>query len=147
MWEEFHLKWLEEGNDIMIVIFEHLTNKELLHQTLDEISTFLNFASDENRLMCTINHSEGRFHRKEKCIRKKRVVAAAAVRAKNVSKDDVVSSSSFTNDNVNDIFTGQQKRKINQAIKNVNDAIVKRDLTPLPIDDYENTVIRLNLCP
>ena len=146
MWEEFHLKWLEEGNDIMIVIFEHLTNKELLHQTLDEISTFLNFASDENRLMCTINHSEGRFHRKEKCIRKKRVVAAA-VRAKNVSKDDVVSSSAFTNDNVNDIFTGQQKRKINQAIKNVNDAIVKRDLTPLPIDDYENTVIRLNLCP
>ena len=146
MWEEFHLKWLEEGNDIMIVIFEHLTNKELLHQTLDEISTFLNFASDENRLMCTINHSEGRFHRKEKCIRKKRVVAAA-VRAKNVSKDDVVSSSSFTNDNVNDIFTSQQKRKINQAIKNVNDAIVKRDLTPLPIDDYKNTVIRLNLCP
>ena len=149
MWEEFHLTWLEEGNDIMIVIFEQLTKKDFLNQTLEELSEFLNFEFDENRLSCTIKHSEGRFHRKEKCIRKR--VPAANVRRKNVANKDIIPSFELSNSNgynsANDIFTSQQKDKINLAIRNVNDAINKRGLTPLPLSDYENTVIRLNLCP
>ena len=140
MWEQFYLKWLEEGNDVMIVVFEHLT-KGLLNETLKEIFTFLNFAFDEERLKCTIKHSEGRFHRKEKCIRKR-----LPVRKKNVAKENNIYSGSNQN-NTNDIFTEQQKLKINLAIQNVNDAIIKRSLNPLPLSNYKNTVIRLNVCP
>ena len=149
MWEEFHLTWLTEGNDIMIIIFEQLTKKDFLHQTLEELSEFLNFEFDENRLSCTIKHSEGRFHRKQKCIRRKRL---PVVHKNNVANKDMISSFEFNNSiakdtEANDIFTSQQKDKINLAIRNVNDAINKRGLTPLPLSDYENTVIRLNLCP
>ena len=147
MWEEFHLTWLEEGNDIMIVIFEQLTKKGFLNQTLEQLSEFLNFEFDENRLSCTIKHSEGRFHRKEKCIRRKRL-PTNIIKTRN---QDIILNSDFNNsignETANDIFTNQQRDKINLAIRNVNDAINKRGLTPLPISDYENTVIRLNLCP
>ena len=148
MWEEFHLTWLEEGNDIMIIIFEQLTKIDFLNQTLEQISEFLNFEFDENRLSCTVKHSEGRFHRKQKCIRRKRLPANRVI---NVANKDIIPSSEFNNsignDTANDIFTNQQKGKINLAIRNVNEAINKRGLTPLPLSDYENTVIRLNLCP
>ena len=147
MWEEFHLTWLEEGNDIMIVIFEQLTKKGFLNQTLEQLSEFLNFEFDENRLSCTIKHSEGSFHRKEKCIRRKRL-PTNIIKTRN---QDIILNSDFNNsignETANDIFTNQQKDKINLAIRNVNDAINKRGLTPLPLSDYENTVIRLNLCP
>ena len=142
MWEEFHLKWLEEGNEIMIVVFEMLT-KVSLNQTLEDVSEFLNFEFDSKRLSCTIKHSEGRFHRKEKCIRKR----VPGVRTKKVAKDDIILSSISYQNNTNDIFTTEQKHKINLAIRNVNDAITTRGLTPLPLSDYENTVIRLSLCP
>ena len=146
MWEEFHLKWLDEGNDIMIVIFEMLTKGGTLSKTLEEVSEFLNFEYDRNRLSCTIKHSEGRFHRKEKCIRKR----VPTLRKNKRAKDDImlIRSTNISNENnTNDIFTPQQKKKINLAIWNVNEAIIKRGLTSLPLSDYENTVIRLNLCP
>ena len=142
MWEEFHLKWIDEGNEIMIIIFEQLA-KGLLNQTLEDISEFLNFEFDKNRLSCTVKYSEGRFHRKEKCIRKR----VPAVRTKKVAKDDIILSGSLYQNNTNDIFTSEQKHKINLAIRNVNDAITTRGLSPLPLSDYENTVIRLSLCP
>ena len=144
MWEEFHLTWLEEGNEIMIVVFEMLT-KGSLNQTLEDVSEFLNFEFDRKRLSCTIKHSEGRFHRKEKCIRKR----VPTLRKNNPAKDDNIlnNTSSLFQNNTNDIFTAQQKKKINLAIWNVNEAIIKRSLTPLPLSDYQNTVISLNLCP
>ena len=144
MWEEFHLKWLEEGNEIMIVIFEMLT-KGLLNQTLEDVSEFLNFEFDSNRLSCTIKYSEGRFHRKEKCIRKR----VPTLRRNNSAKDNIIlnNNSSLYENNTNDIFTTQQKKKINLAIWNVNEAIIKRGLTPLPLSDYQSTVISLSLCP
>ena len=144
MWEEFHLKWLQEGNDVMVIIFEHLTDKSLLDQTLKDISLFLNFELDENRLECTIKHSEGRFHRKGKCIGRKK---ALPVKTKKVANEDNTIFSSALPNNTNDIFTSKQKQEINLAIRNVNEAIINRDLTQLPLSDYENTVIRLNLCP
>ena len=146
MWEEFHLKWLDEGNDIMIVIFEMLTKRGMLNKTLEEVSEFLNFEYDSNRLSCTIKHSEGRFHRKEKCIRKR----VPTLRKNKRAKDDImlISSTNISNENnTNDIFTPQQKKKINLAIWNVNEAIIGRGLTPLPLSDYQNTVISLSLCP
>jgi len=142
MWEEFHLKWLEEGNEIMIVVFEMLT-KVSLNQTLEDISEFLNFEFDSKRLSCTIKHSEGRFHRKQKCIRKR----VPTFRKNNLAKDDNILSNSLYEKNTNDIFTIQQKKKINLAIWNVNEAIIGRGLTPLPLSDYQNTVISLSLCP
>ena len=138
-WEKFHLKWLQEGNDILIVVFESLP-KGSLNETLKDISTFLNFTFDENRLKCTARHSEGQFHRKERCIRQKRTPASN----KNTEDDD---SLLLSPNYPHDIFTEVQKNKVNLAIRNVNNAILKRGLKPLPVSDYENTVIDLNLCP
>ena len=139
-WEEFHLKWLEEGSDIMVIVFESLT-KDSLNETLRDISTFLNFTFDENRIDCTARHSEGRFHRKQRCIRQKPTVL------KKIQGEDTSLSNTDYPSDLNDIFTEKQKAKINLAIRNVNNAILERGLTPLPISDYENTVISLNLCP
>ena len=69
------------------------------------------------------------------------------LRKNNLAKDDNILSNSLYEKNTNDIFTIQQKKKINLAIWNVNEAIIGRGLTPLPLSDYQNTVISLSLCP
>ena len=139
LWEQFHLKWLEQGNSIMVVVFEGLTkDSSVVKTTLNEISTFLGFTPpNEQRIDCTIHHSEGRFHRKQKCIKKKIPVKM---------NEDTYQYEERYHYNLDDIFTKIQKSKINQAIENVNAAIMKRGLTPLPVNDYKNTVVRLNIC-
>ena len=147
-WEEFHLKWLQEGNDILIIVFESLPRGSL-NETLKDISAFLNFEFDENRLECTARHSEGRFHRKERCIRHESPVSNKKVEANDtilLSPDMAIRLALLSLD-PHDIFTEHQKNKVNLAIRNVNNAILERGLKPLPVSDYENTVIGLNLCP
>jgi hypothetical protein len=143
MWEEFHLKWLEDGNEILVVIFEMLT-KGLINQTLEDVSEFLNFELDRKRLSCTVKYSEGSFRRKEKCFKKR----VPILPNNNLAKDDSLMSnaSSMYENYTNDIFTIRQKTTINLAILNVNQAIIKRGFSPLPISDYQSTVIRLGLC-
>ena len=114
----------------MVVVFEMLTNG-FLKQTLEDVSNFLNFELDRKRLNCIIRNSEGSFHRKKKCY----------------NKDLLRNISNLYENTTNDIFTTQQKEKVNKAILNVNEAIIKRGLTPLPLSDYQSTVIRLSLCP
>jgi hypothetical protein len=114
----------------MIVIFEKLTNG-FLNRTLEDVSKFLNIEFDRKRLSCIIKHSEGSFHREKKCFK----------------KTSLRNTSNLYENTTNDIFTTQQKEKINMAILNVNEAITKRGLTPLPLSDYQSTVIRLSLCP
>ena len=120
----------------MIVVFEMLTNG-CLNRTLEEVSKFLNFEFDRKRLSCIIKHSEGSFHRKKKGYTKnwlRKLTRTSNTR--NVYENTI-----------NDTFTTQQKVKINMAILNVNEAIIKRELTPLPLSDNQSTVISLSLCP
>ena len=148
------MKWLEEGNDLIIVIYEHITNENLRNETLKDISTFLNFTLNETRLNCTIKNSEGRLHRKEKCIRKRQQRNSPKNhkdknrQQKNSQKKTAKKfpKNLEVKDGTNNIFTNQQEQQINLAINNVNNAIIKRGLNPLPLSDYENTEIILNMC-
>ena len=97
-------------------MFESLP-KGSLNETLKDISTFLNFTFDENRLECTARHSEGRFHRKQRCIPHKPP-------ASNKKAEDADSILHSPND-PHDIFTELQKNKVNLAIRNVNNAILE----------------------
>ena len=121
----------------MIVIYENLTNK-LHQQHLYDILNFLNFTVDLSRIECTIKHSEGKFHRKEKCIKKK---------FPDRENEDYFISDEQNNNTTNDIFTDDHKHKINMAIENVNELLVKRGFTLLPINEYKSTKIKLKLCP
>ena len=135
-WEEFYVKWLKEGRQVMVVVYENLT-KDMLRHHLYDILDFMNFKVDLRRIECTIKHSEGKFHRNQTCIMKK---------VGDRGNEDYSTSDEKNNDITNDIFTNEHKLVINMAIDTVNEALVKRGFNPLPIDDYKNTKIKLKIC-
>ena len=128
------MKWLEDGKDILVVVYEKL-NTLSLNKTLHDISDFLDRNIDGDRLECTILHSEGKFHRKQKCI-------APKFRDDNITDYLVSENHTITKD----IFSNENRLKINTAIENVNMAMLKRGLDNLPLQEYKETIIQLNLC-
>ena len=113
----------------MVIIYEDLTKKSL-RKHLYEISNFLNFKVDQNRIECAIKYSEGKVHRKEKCISTK-APTYLYTQDGNITKD---------------IFTKEQRREINISIDRVSRALVKRGFNPLPLSDYKDTKIDLKIC-
>ena len=121
---------------MLVVVYEDLKTG-LLRKALDDISIFLNFTIDENRLDCTIVHSEGKFHRKEKCINAK---------FRDGQNADYLIFEDQNKSLTKDIFSSENRLKINAAIDNVNQAIVNRGLKSLPLEEYKDTTIKLRLC-
>ena len=140
-WENFYITWLTEGSAIMVAIYERLT-EHLLEQEIYDIVDFLNFTSVEpHRIHCTVKHSEGEFHRKERGIRRK-------IQGQKIERKYEYSLSLEQNQSVtSDIFTSGHRLKIDGAIDNVNNALLKRGLKELPWLDYKRTTIKLKLCP
>ena len=137
-WKEFYVKWLKEGRKVMVVVYENLTNNDMLRHHLYDILDFMNFKVDLSRIECTIKHSEGKFHRNHHTCIKKKVTDRG--------NEDYSTYYEKNNDITNDIFTNDHKLVINMAIDTVNEALVKRGFNPLPIDDYKNTKIKLKIC-
>ena len=135
-WEELYVKWLKEGRNVMVIIYENITNN-MLRNHLYDILDFLNLKVDLSRIECTIKHSEGEFHRKETCIKGK---------IPDRRNEDYSILYEKNNDITNEIFTNDHKLKINLAIDTVNEALIKRGFNPLPIDEYKNTKIKLKIC-
>ena len=145
-WEQFYIKWIEEGKNVLVVVYEQLKTR-LLRKSLGDISKFLNFTINGHRLQCTILQSEGIFHRKEKCIE------AKFRGSRNIDGTKMNKAGTeyliFENENqslTKDIFSSDNRLKIDAAIDNVNQAIINRGLNSLPVDEYRNTTIKLRLC-
>ena len=134
-WKQFYLQWLREGRNIMVIIYENLTE---LRPHIHDILSFLNFTTDSSRIDCTIKYSEGRFHRKEKCVTKKVMNYQHKMHSIPYSQDSKIA---------NNIFTKDHRREINAVIDRVNRALIKRGFKPLPLYEYKNTKIKLKVCP
>ena len=136
-WEQFYLQWLKEGRNIMVIIYENLTGN-LFRTHMNDMLTFLNFTANSNRIDCTMKYSEGRFHRKEKCVTNKLMKHQHKMHSIPCSRDSKIA---------NNIFTKDHRREINAVIDGVNRALVKRGFKPLPSNEYKNTKIKLKVCP
>ena len=126
---------MEEGKNVLVIIYENLKTRKL-GKSMKDISKFLNQTMDDHRLECTILHSEGKFHRKAKCI--------TAKFHDNGNSDYGRSENQTLTD---DIFSADNRLRINNAIDNVNKAMIKRGFEFLPLKEYKNTTIQLKICP
>ena len=114
LWEELYLKWLVKDTNILIIFYEDLKDTKLRRKALRDVSKFLDFESDEERLECVLKHPYTKFQRAEKkCFHDKL----------SINKFGVVSCNS---DAVIHIFQTNHKTWIDRAITNVHNAMIKR---------------------
>ena len=66
MWEELYLKWLVKDTNILTIFYEDLKDTKLRRKALRDVSKFLDFESDEERLECVLKHPYTKFQRAEK---------------------------------------------------------------------------------
>lgn len=134
LWEEFYLRWLEKGNNIIVVYYENLQKNNF--KDITDLKDILNFTLDENRLKCTVKHQDGQFRRKETCIKKQ---------FENIKYGNPILRIQ-TRDQNQSIYNEQHNIVINSAILKVKRAIIKRGLNPMPLSNYVNTRINITVC-
>ena len=109
----------------MLIYYEKLLSDELKSTLINTVS-FMNMTIDNDRLECTIKHSEGSFPRKEKCIKK---------------------GETKPNCNENDsIYSRKHFHWINSTIRKVRSKVKKLGLDTSYLKNYENTSVRLRYC-
>ena len=114
MWEELYLKWLVKDTNILIIFYEDLKDTKLRRKALRDVSKFLDFESDEERLECVLKHPYTKFQRAEKkCFHDKLSINKFGV-------------DSCNSDAVIHIFQTNHKTWIDRAITNVHNAMIKR---------------------
>ena len=124
------MKWISGGKDILMLRYEDLRDFKLRNEAMTKICNFLKFTIDEKRLKCLNRHMNPLSNNKT-CLMLQ-------------SKDrKLIQNNSF---NISDIFHLGHKKRINQAIRRVNGAILQRFSVPLNILDYEKTKIEIKLC-
>ena len=119
------MDWLVEGKNIMLIYYEKLLSNELKSTLIDAVS-FMNMTIDNDRLECTIKHSQETFPRKKKCIR----------------KGDAKPKCNG-NDN---IYTRKQILWINSSIRKVRRKVKKLGFETTNMKNYENTSVELRYC-
>ena len=112
-WENFYLDWLSEADRDKLCVLHYENVKDQLPTALRKILIFLHIPLDEGRFQCTLEHSEGSFHRSS-------------------NKSDTALEAIGS-----DPFTEQQKNLIRKAILNVNQALINHGKESLPLDKYE----------
>ena len=139
LWEELYLKWLVRDTKILILYYEDLKDTKLRRKALRDVSNFLDFESDEERLECVLKHPYTKFQRAEKkCFHDKL----------SINKFGVDSCNSNT-DSLTHIFQTNHKTWIDRAITKVHRAMVKRFRLPSnnsSLLNYKNSVVKINIC-
>ena len=141
MWEDFHLKWLRAGRNILLVYYEDLT-AGFVDQNLKKITTFLDFEWNEQRMKCLSKHNKGKFQRKKACLDKGHLDLKSVkldVETNNIH-DGANSTDSF------DVYTKKHVIWINSAIRKVKHEIERRGLDSTYISNYKNQNVRINIC-
>ena len=109
----------------MLIYYEKLLSDEL-KSTLIKTVSFMNMTIDNDRLECTIKHSEGSFPRKAKCVNE------------GETKPNC-------NENGN-IYTRKHILWINSTIRKVRSKVKKLGLDISYFKNYENTIVKLRYC-
>ena len=124
-WEQFYLDWLTEASHIMLIYYEKLQSDEL-RSTLTDTVSFMNMTINNNRLDCTIKHSNISFSQKEKCVKKEEI------KLKCQENENIYSRKHFI--------------WINSKIRTVRSKVKKRGLDSSYMKNYENTIVKLRYC-
>ena len=114
-----------KGRRIHVIYYEDLKSPEKLKPILNQVSDFMNFTMDMERLNCVLKHPKGQFLRKETCFDRK-------TRPSN-NKSDF-------------IYTNQQIVWMNSAIRKVNEEIGKRGLETSHLLSYEDSNLKITYC-
>ena len=88
--------------------------------------SFVNMTAERKRVDCAIKHSEGRFPRKDKCIKREEIKPKC-------------------NDGET-IYSRKHVLWINSAIRTVESKVFKHGLDFSHMKTYENTVVKLKYC-
>ena len=142
MWEDFYLRWLRAGRNILLVYYESLT-ADFVEQNLKEINTFLDFEWNEQRMRCLSKHNKGKLKRKKACLDKGNLdlksVKLNVVETKNIH-GGANSLDSF------DVYNKKHVIWINSAIRKIKHEIERRGLDSSYISNYKNQNVRINIC-
>ena len=114
----------------MMVYYEDLQNISLLKKTLIDITEFLKFPQDKMRLKCVLKHTTGMFRRKKRCL-------------KEPSDPDGIDYGKLNN---TEIYTMEQKTRIDLAIKNVHSTLAKHGHMSNHTLSYRDTSVKISLC-
>ena len=111
LWKEFYTDWLESSRtaDILVVFYEDLLTDSI--EVVRKIMKFLSLPIDENRLDCLAEFPDGGFKRKP-----------PTKQPQNYLKNT---------------YDQELKSVIYAAIDDLNQALIAKDKSPLPIDRYD----------
>ena len=132
LWEDFYLNWINKGNQILIIHYEHLKNASDLKKTLSDVCEFLNFKFDEDRFNCLARHPFTLFQRNKGCM-------------KNITKNVDIKDRRFYIYKQTSVFQTKHNLRIDFAIEKINDAAERRGLPGIS-NDYKNTTVPFNVC-
>ena len=109
----------------MIIYYEELTKKDNLETSILQITNFMNFTIQKERLSCVSKHRKGKFYQNQKCIPR--------------AQKEIC-------DRIEFIYSNKQIKFINSAIRKVRKAIRKRGLDDSHMRTYKDTNIKLTYC-
>ena len=130
LWENFHTELIKNGRKLLMLYYEDLQNISSLKKILTHITRFLNFPHDKKRLKCVLKHTTGMFRRKKRCL-------------KEPSDPDGIDYGKLNN---TEIYTMEQKKRIDLAIKNVQSTLTKHGHMSKHTSSYRDTSVKISLC-
>ena len=119
------MDWLTEASHIMLIYYEKLLSDEL-KSTLSDTVSFMNMTIDNNRLECTIKHSNVSFSHKKKCIKKEEMKPKCQENANIYSRKHII--------------------WMNSRIRTVRSKVKKLGLNNSYMKNYENTMVNIKYC-
>ena len=119
-WEQFYIQWIANTKKVLVVYLDDLGSN--LTNTFKNVITFLNLKSKTDFLNKSILYAKtSNFGATNTCI-----------------SDEPYSFNMYTKPHV--VW-------INSAIKTVKNHLKKRGLNASRLSDYENTNLKINICP
>ena len=138
-WEYFYIRWITNAKNILVIYFDDLTSG-LTENALKKAIQFLNFQVHEHRLNCVLQHREDNF-KEETAFLNRNVLEP---RYTNFRATNTCISNELHTFNM---YTKTHVVWINSAIRNIKHELKKRGFDASRLSDYENSNLKINICP
>ena len=141
-WNSFYVEWIRNGQNVIIVSYEELSDDDKLEISLKQIAKFLNFEVNMKRIACTIKYKQDTFGRKDIC----RVIPDNWRNLVGELENTVEVEELIVEGNKYSVFTKKHTAWINSAIRNVEKEMKKSNYNVPLISSYKNTQIYVDIC-
>ena len=145
IWEDFYLRWLRAGKNILLVYYESLT-EGFIEMSLRSVTSFLDVEWDDLRMKCISKYNKGNGNKTKK--RKKGCINRGRLDSESIQLNTQTNNINNGANNTNsfNIYTKKHVTWINSAIKNVKHEIERRGLDSSYISNYEGQNVRVTIC-